>query len=495
MKATLDAQKPGPVIVWLRTDLRLGDNPALEAACETGRDVLCVFILETDETLKARGGATRWWLHGSLLAIGRDIEKRGGRLVLCKGASRSLIPRICKAAGAAAIVWNRRYGEAERTLDAALKKQLQDDGLVAESFNSHLLYEPWEVTTKAGTPMRVFTPFWRAARQTHEPMTPRPAPKQIPDGKLAKVKLPDEVALDDLDLLPTKPDWASGMRDAWQPGETGAEKTLRTFLKTGIDGYAENRNLPDRPSTSRLSPYLKFGEISPRQIWHAVDHAAQNGTLKASADDVSKFLAELGWREFSYHLLFHFPKLGSENFQSKFDAFPWASDTAHLKAWQRGRTGYPIVDAAMRQLWVTGWMHNRMRMVAASFLIKHLLIDWREGEAWFWDTLLDADPASNTASWQWVAGSGADAAPYFRIFNPISQGQKFDTEGNYVREFVPELAKLPAKYIHNPWIAPKSVLDAAGVTLGETYPHPIVDHDRARQRALAAFKSIGTIDA
>lgn len=222
---------------------------------------------------------------------------------------------------------------------------------------------------------------------------------------------------------------------------------------------------------------------------------AQNGTLKASADDVSKFLAELGWREFSYHLLFHFPKLGSENFQSKFDAFPWASDTAHLKAWQRGRTGYPIVDAAMRQLWITGWMHNRMRMVAASFLIKHLLIDWREGEAWFWDTLLDADPASNTASWQWVAGSGADAAPYFRIFNPISQGQKFDAEGNYVREFVPELAKLPAKYIHNPWIAPKSVLDAAGVKLGKTYPHPIVDHDRARQRALAAFKSIGTVDA
>ena len=495
LKTTLTDEQPGPVVCWFRNDLRLHDNPALQAACASGRDVLCLFIFETNSVLKAPGAASRWWLHGSLLALRQDIEKHGGRLDICKGDSLNLIPTICETIGAAAIVWNRRYGEAERTLDATLKKELKDKGVAAESFNGHLMYEPWEVTSKAGTPMKVFTPFWRAAKHSRLPTPPRPAPPSIPSRDLSEGNLPGRVTLDDLKLLPTKPDWAGGMRAAWTPGEAGAHDTLRLFLDKTINGYAENRNLPDRPSTSRLSPYLKFGEISPRQVWAAVDHAAQDGRLKASPDDIAKFLTELGWREFSYHLLFYFPKLGSENFQAKFDAFPWAVDEAHLKAWQHGRTGYPIVDAAMRQLWTTGWMHNRMRMVTASFLIKHLLLDWRTGEAWFWDTLVDADPASNTASWQWVAGSGADAAPYFRIFNPVTQGQKFDSQGNYVREFVPELAKLPAKYVHNPWTAPKSVLDAANVRLGDTYPNPIVDHDRARQRALTAFKSIGTVDA
>ena len=479
----------GPVICWFRTDLRLADNPALAAAVASKRDVICVFVLETDSELRPIGGATRWWLHHSLKALAAEIEAAGATLSLFEGRSSEIIPKLCKSVDAGMIVWTRRYGEAERTLDGELKRCLQQDGLDVQSFNGHLLYEPWEVKTGSGGPFKVFTPFWKAAKALHPPVKPHRAPSTIKGFNPGK-DLAGTSTLDALKLLPTKPDWAGGMRESWVPGEAGAHKNLKRFLSQAIGGYANNRNRPSGASTSSLSPHLKFGELSPRQIWQGVVEAARTNDLDATEADIDRFLTEIGWRDFSYHLLYQFPKLATDHFQKRFDAFPWRRDQADLHAWQRGRTGYPIVDAAMSQLWHTGWMHNRMRMVAASFLSKHLLIDWREGEAWFWDTLVDADPASNSASWQWVAGSGADAAPFFRIFNPVTQGEKFDTQGDYVRTYVPELAKLPPKFIHKPWLAPPNILETAGVTLGGNYPKPIVAHDVARKRALAAFASI-----
>ncbi len=288
--------------------------------------------------------------------------------------------------------------------------------------------------------------------------------------------------------MPTKPDWSKGFGKVFTPGEKGAQARLTKFLHKGLKGYAELRDRPDLDNTSQMSPYLRFGEISPLQLYHTVRTARESGETDASQKDVEIFCKELGWREFSYALLYHYPDLATKNFQPRFDDFKWRTTNTALKQWQRGLTGYPIVDAGMRQLWETGWMHNRVRMVVASFLIKHLLIDWRDGEQWFWDTLVDADPANNAASWQWVAGSGADASPYFRVFNPILQGVKFDPKGDYVRRFVPELKNLPNKYLHQPWIAPENILEEAGIELGKTYPKPIVDHDAARTRALSAYK-------
>jgi deoxyribodipyrimidine photo-lyase len=334
-----------------------------------------------------------------------------------------------------------------------------------------------------------------AARERGEPPPPLPAPAALAASTLPAGAALTPVSVDDLRLRPTKPDWAKEMATLWTPGEAGARMQLGRFLEGAVKGYGDNRNRPDRISTSRLSPHLRFGEIGPRQIWHATRAAFESGHASAKAYDVEKFLTEIGWREFSYHLLHQFPELANSNFQPKFDAFPWLDDAKALNAWQRGLTGYPIVDAGMRELWRTGWMHNRVRMIVGSFLVKHLLIDWRRGEDWFWDTLVDADPASNAASWQWVAGSGADAAPYFRIFAPVLQGEKFDPNGDYVRKYVPELAKLPKQHIHKPWAAPHPVLASAGITLGRDYPHPIVNHEDARKRALAAFKSISSAEA
>jgi deoxyribodipyrimidine photo-lyase len=484
-------QSKSASLVWFRDDLRLGDNPALRAAVDAGGPVLCVFILDEEtKGLRPHGAASKWWLHGSLAALDDALRKCGSRLDILRGKADDLIPRIAKALGAEFVFWNRRYGAAEIEQDKAIKAHLKEHGVAAESFNAHLLYEPWTVTTKTGDPCKVFTPFWRAARATGEPREPLPAPREIA-GADWPAEAPKHVALKDLALEPTKPDWAGGMRDFWERGEHGAHARLRHFLKHGLKGYGDNRNRPDlKDSTSHLSPHLRFGEIGPRQIWHAATSAVLSGESPGTRSDLDKFLSEIGWREFSYHLLFHNPDLARTNFQPKFDDFPWKHDPDGLSAWHKGLTGYPIVDAGMRQLWETGWMHNRVRMIAASFLIKDLLIDWRIGEDWFWDTLVDADPANNAASWQWVAGSGADAAPYFRIFNPILQGEKFDTDGDYVRRFVPELAKLPAKWIHRPFEAPRDVLLAAGVRLGETYPRPIVEHDKARDRALAALESL-----
>lgn len=468
-------------LVWFRDDLRLADHPALTAAAKHGT-LTCLYLLdEVSPGLRAHGAASRWWLAQSLRALDRDLRKLGQRLVLRRGKAAEVIPSLARETQAGRVYWNRRTDRAGIAADNAVIAALKAQGVTGGTFAANLLVEPGKVLTKDGGPLRVFTPFWKRVLSLGDPRAKLPAPKTLPP--------PVDVRSDQLDhwqLEPTKPDWAGGLRDTWTPGEAAARERLADFLD-GIRGYADERDRPDKPSTSRLSPGLRFGEISAVEVFKAARFASDN---QAPSRDVEKFLSELGWREFSYHLLHHFPDLETKNLQSRFDAFPWRTDDAALKAWQRGQTGYPVVDAGMRELWHTGWMHNRVRMVTASFLIKHLLIDWRIGEQWFWDTLVDADPANNTASWQWVAGSGADAAPYFRIFNPVLQGERFDPDGAYVRQWVPEIAALPDRFIHKPWAATPLELAEAKVALGTTYPAPIVDHDMARKRALAAFERI-----
>lgn len=467
---------PAPAIVWFREDLRLADNPALRAAVDSGRPVLCVYIFdEASAGLRRLGGASRWWLHHSLAALGQSLEKIGGRLDIFEGAAQPVLEKLAKATGAGALFWTRRYDQGGIAVDKAIKAAL-GARIEVESFNGKLLAEPWTVKNKSGAPFRVFSPFWRTVLAGPEPDAPLPAPRRI-DGAAAPQ---GAIALDDLRLLPTRPDWAGGMRAAWTPGEKAAAKRLADFLDGRVEHYADRRDLPGVEGTSMLSPHLAFGEISPRQIWAATRHAAaSNPKLQRGCD---KFLSEVGWREFSYHLLFHNPDLATKNFDQRFDRFEWdRPDEKILEAWRRGRTGYPIVDAGMRELWTTGYMHNRVRMVVASFLVKHLLIDWRTGEDWFWDTLCDADAGNNAASWQWVAGCGADAAPYFRVFNPVLQGEKFDADGAYVRRWCPELSGLPDRFVHKPWEAPVPP---------RNYPAPVVDHARARERALAAFQHL-----
>ncbi len=471
-------------LLWFREDLRLADNPALDSAVKSGRPITAIYVLDEDTRgLRAMGGASRWWLAQSLRALAGDCKALGLPFAVRRGRSADVVRDALGESGADAVFWNRRYAAAEVSADAALKDELQKDGFSVESSNGRLLYEPWEVRSKSGDPLKVFTPFWKAAQARGEPRAPIPKPSR---GKIEPGRAIDAETVDSLGLEPTGPDWAGGLREAWEPGEDGAKTQLKAFIEDGLKGYASDRDRPDRPATSRMSPYLRFGEVSPHQLWHAVERAGVE--RPALGKDVEKFRSELGWREFSYHLLFNFPHIATRNFQERFDDFPWEKPKpSHRKAWRKGLTGFPIVDAGMRQLWTTGWMHNRVRMICASFLIKDLLIDWREGEEWFWDTLVDADPANNAASWQWVAGSGADAAPYFRVFNPSLQGAKFDPDGDYVRAFVPELKDVPARYIHAPWEAPAEALAKAGVELGKDYPLPIVDHGQARDRALAAF--------
>ncbi len=474
---------PAPSSVWFRQDLRLADNPALTAAATRGAPLLPVYVLD-DETPGrwAPGGAGCWWLHHSLTALAADLHGLGRPLVLRRGGAERVIPELAAEVGAGAVFWNRCYEPFAIARDTRIKSALIERGLSVESSNGALLFEPWVPQTQSGGPFKVFTPFWRHLLGRSAPAAPLPRPAALPGGIEARGD-----ALEDWSLLPRAPDWAGGLRETWCPGEAGAKLRLEAFLDKAVGDYREKRDLPDSPGTSRLSPHLHWGEVSPRQVWHATRHRAAAGGPAGS--DSEAFLRELGWREFSYHLLYHWPTLPERNWKPAFDAFPWRDDEAAYRAWTRGRTGYPLVDAGLRELWATGWMHNRVRMVAASFLIKHLLIDWRRGEDWFWDTLVDADLASNSASWQWVAGSGADAAPFFRIFNPVTQSRKFDPEGGYLRRWLPELAKLPAAAIHAPWEAEAGTLAAAGVRLGETYPRPIVDHSAARQRALAALET------
>ncbi|WP_430436508.1 cryptochrome/photolyase family protein [Oceanibaculum nanhaiense] len=475
-----------PVLLWFRQDLRLADNPALCAAMASGQLVLPVYILD-DETPGAwrTGGAARWWLHHSLAALSRDLDALGLPLVLRRGDSRQVIADLVSETGAAAVYWNRCYEPFARKRDETIKAALKRDGIAARSFNSALLHEPWTVENKAGEPFRVYSAFWRACLAKDGPEAPLPAPEALTS---TPTPAPQGDRLADWALLPTAPNWAKGFEAAWTPGEAAARDRLTGFLDAAVNRYKTERDRPDIEATSRLSPHLHFGEIGPRQIWHATQAAmAAGGVSGASA---LKFLSEVGWREFAHHLLYHNDTLPDHPLRPEFADFPWHENGDALAAWQRGRTGFPIVDAGMRELWATGWMHNRVRMIVASFLVKDLLIPWQEGEAWFWDTLVDADLANNAASWQWVAGCGADAAPYFRIFNPVLQGEKFDPDGAYVRRWVPELAKMPASHIHKPWLAPDDVMRQAGVTLGETYPTPIVDHGTARDRALDAFSRI-----
>ena len=475
-------QPPPTALVLFRHDLRIADNRALAAAAASGRPVVPVFILdEVSPGTRPSGSARRWWLHHSLASLARDLAHLGSPLVLRRGRMDDVADALVAETGADVVYWNRRYDPAGRAVDTRLKVALRGRGIAARSFEGQLAHEPSLLKTKAGGPFRVFTPFWRAFSAEAEPRDPVDAPAALLPPALPVAS----EALADWALLPTAPDWSKGFTARWTPGEAGARAALAGFIEGGLAGYAANRDVPEGDTTSRLSPHLAHGEITPYQIFSALKH----GRTAGSPADREKFRQEVGWREFSWHLLFHNPDLGSENFNKAFDAFPWTADAPALAAWRRGRTGYPIVDAGMRELWRTGWMHNRVRMVAASFLVKHLLVDWRQGEAWFWDTLVDADLASNAASWQWVAGSGADAAPYFRIFNPVLQGEKFDPDGAYVRRWVPELATLPARYIHRPWEAPRDILFHASVKLGETYPVPVVEHQHARRRALAAYET------
>jgi deoxyribodipyrimidine photo-lyase len=478
-----------PVIVWFRHDLRLADNPALAAAAASGAPVIPLYVLDDATPGEWRlGGASRWWLHHSLLRLAESLSRLGPGhavgpgLVLRNGSGAEIVAALARETGARAVYWNRCYEPFAIARDTALKERLKLDGIAAESFNAALLFEPWTVARGAGGFYKVFTAFWRACLAQPAPPRPLPAPKAL----AAFRPQPASDRLEDWGLVPARPDWAGGLRVAWQPGEAAARRRLVGFVAAALGDYARRRDQPSEAGTSSLSPHLRFGEIGPRQVWHAAAGAEKRGK------DLGRetFLKELGWREFAYHLLYHCPGLPEAPFRPEFAGFPWREAPAALLAWQRGRTGIPIVDAGMRQLWQTGWMHNRVRMIAASFLVKDLLLPWQRGAAWFWDTLVDADLASNSASWQWVAGSGADAAPYFRIFNPVRQGERFDPAGAYVRRFVPELARLPDADIHAPWLAGEAVLAGAGIRLGETYPRPIVDHAAARRAALAAFRAL-----
>lgn len=451
-----------PIIVWFRQDLRLADNPALSFAAQSGRPLICLYVLDDETPGDWRmGGASRWWLHHSLTALDAALK---GALVLRRGPAAQVVTALARETGADTVVWNRCYEPFAVERDTALKSALSEKGVTVHSFNGALLQEPWEIATAAGKPFRVFTPFWKVLRQREVPR-PLPAPTRLRHAKA------ETETLAGWNLLPGHPDWATGFD--WTPGEAAAQDALYDFLDR-IAAYKTARDLPDRDGTSRLSPHLHWGEISPRQCWHAV-------RAREAGDGSETFLKELGWREFCAQLLFHNPGLPTQPLDARFKAFPWRRSEKDFRAWTQGRTGIPIVDAGMRQLWQTGWMHNRVRMIAASLLIKHLGISWQRGAEWFWDTLVDADLASNSANWQWVAGCGADAAPFFRIFNPVLQGEKFDPGGAYVRAFVPELEAVPDKFIHRPWDAPHPPRD---------YPAPIVDLAAGRARALAGFRAL-----
>ncbi len=464
-----------PVILWFRNDLRLADHAALQAAMAAGRPVLPVYVLDDQPNgggAWAPGAATKWWLHHSLTALTDSLAARGAPLVLRRGASVPTILSLIQETGADTVFTGAMPEPEARAIDRALADALSNTGVTLRRLRTAMLFSPREIATGAGRPYAVYTPFANACL-TRSPAPAIPAPDRIPAASA-----PRSETLADWGLLPTKPDWAAGMRATWTPGEAGAQARLTRFLALPPNAYATARDRPDLPATAMLSPHLHFGEIAADTVW------------RGAGDGRAAFVRELLWREFSIHQLWHNPALPDAPAKPAFENMPWRDDPAGLTAWQRGLTGVPIVDAGMRELWQTGWMHNRVRMVVASFLVKHLMIDWRQGERWFWDTLVDADLAANAANWQWVAGSGADAAPYFRVFNPVLQGRKFDPDGAYVRRYVPELRRLDTRYIHAPWEVPPMALAAAGIALGRSYPHPIIDLARGRERALAAFAAL-----
>ncbi|NEX20108.1 deoxyribodipyrimidine photo-lyase [Thiorhodococcus mannitoliphagus] len=471
-------------ILWLRRDLRLDDNPALQAALATGAAVLPVYIHAPDEESPWEpGGASRWWLHASLRSLDAALRERGSRLHIARGDSLNVLKQLAAETGATQVHWSRLYDPSTRERDTRIKQALRAAGLRCESHGSALLFEPWEISTAEHQPYRVFSAFWRACVKALTEPRPVAAPDRLPPPP----EIDGGVSLDALGLLPRIP-WDDGLKATWNPGEFSARERTEEFLDGQVADYSELRDQPGIPGTSRLAPHLHFGEISPRRILSMVIERFGDPTAKP----VEAFVREVGWREFGYHLLYHFPQTPTEPLNRQFADFPWASAEveAQLRAWQRGQTGIPMVDAGMRELWHSGWMHNRVRMVVASFLTKNLLIPWQDGARWFWDTLVDADLASNTLGWQWTAGCGADAAPYFRVFNPVRQGERFDPDGRYVRRWCPELRELPDKYLHQPWAAPETLLRSAGVKLGESYPAPMVDLGKSRARALAAYEQV-----
>lgn len=474
-------------ILWFRRDLRLADNPALHHALAEYERVIPLYIHAPEESAPWQpGAASHWWLHHSLAALDGSLRQLGSHLTLRHGPSLTALRNMLRESHAEAVFWNRQYEPAHLARDIAVQKKLREEGVIAEGFNASLLFEPWQILKDNGDPYRVFTPYWKACQQRGLPQAGTgmvkalpPVPRALTSEKLASFK-----------LLPRIP-WDKGLARTWQPGEVGAQQRLAAFLDDTLAHYSETRDIPAAPGTSRLSPALHFGEISPRQIVTAVERTVAHHHHSGLIANAEAWLRQLVWREFAYAVLYHFPHTSDEPFDERFTRFAWESNyTRVLERWQRGESGIPIVDAGMRELWHTGWMHNRVRMIVASLLTKNLLVPWQEGARWFWDTLVDADLANNSFGWQWVAGSGNDAAPFFRMFNPVLQGEKFDPMGRYVRRWLPELTSLQDKYLHKPWEAPAGVLNEAGIKPGTHYPNPIVDLKGSRVRALARFGKI-----
>ncbi|MBL41348.1 MAG: deoxyribodipyrimidine photolyase [Rhodospirillaceae bacterium] len=466
-------------IVWFRYDLRVNDNPALNAACKNS-SVLPIYIFDNKNFDKFQmGSASRWWLHHSLIELNKSLNSS---LSIYIGDPIRIIKKIIEKFQIKNIYWNRCYDPNSIRRDKDIKNKLTCDNINIFTFNGSVLWEPWTILKDDKTPYKVFTPYYK--KGCLNAAKPRP-PIDFNNNSVLHKDNTNSIDIDGLNLLDKK-SWYLKFHKYWKPGEKKARDMLNNFLSTGINDYKEGRNFPSKKNVSKLSPYIHFGEISVNQIWYAI----LNNPKLNNDKNVDHFLSELGWREFSNYLLYHFPKIVDTNLQAKFDKFPWVNDKNYLNCWQKGQTGYPIVDAGMRELWKTGYMHNRVRMIVGSFLVKNLLIDWRKGEEWFWDCLLDADLASNSASWQWVAGSGADAAPYFRIFNPILQAKKFDPNGDYIKQFLPVLRGLPNKYLFSPWEAPENILEKSNIILGKNYPKPIIDIKLSRDKALDLFKQI-----